>query len=222
MSQFIILGTSHIAQESVNKIKSTIEIAKPAVVAVELDAMRLHALIHNPKSRISISAITKIGVKGFLFALLGSYIQKKLGKIVGLTPGSDMLTAVKVAHKNNIPVALIDRNIEITLKRFSQTLTWAERFRFLGDIVKGLFFPKSQLKKYGNINLKTVPSKELIKMLTTELKTRYPNVYKVLIAERNKYMINQLKALSKKYPETTILAVVGAGHQEEIENGLQI
>src|SRR3989344_7746802 len=153
MSQFIIIGTSHIAQESVTKIKHTIELTKPAVVAVELDQMRLHALLTNQKSKISLRDISRIGFKGYLFALLGSYIQKKLGKVVGLAPGSDMLTAVKLAHKSNIPVALIDRNIEITLKRFSQTLTWAERFRFLGDIVKGLFFPKSQLKKYGNINL---------------------------------------------------------------------
>src|SRR3989344_6827887 len=120
MSQFIIIGTSHIAQESVNKIKSTIERTKPQVVAVELDQMRLYGLINNQKSKISLRDIRTIGFKGYLFALLGSYVQKKLGKLVGLAPGSDMLTAVKIAQKNNIPFALIDRIIEITLRRFSQ------------------------------------------------------------------------------------------------------
>jgi len=220
MSQFIIIGTSHIAQESVTKIKHTIELTKPAVVAVELDQMRLHALVTNQKSKISLRDISRIGFKGYLFALLGLYIQKKLGKVVGLAPGSDMLTAVKLAHKSNIPVALIDRSIEITLRRFSHYLSWKERFRFFGDIIKGLIFPRSQIKKFGNIDLKSVPSKEVITKLVNELKERYPNVYKVLIAERNKYMINQLKALQKQYSEGTIVAVVGAGHQDELEKAL--
>jgi len=219
MSQFIIVGTSHIAQESVTKIKSTIELTKPQVVAVELDHMRLHGLMTNQKSKVSLRDIKHIGFKGYVFALLGSYIQKKLGKLVGLAPGSDMLTAVKIAQKNNIPYALIDRDITVTLKRFSKALSWTERFRFLSDIIKGLLFSRSQLKKFGNIDLKTVPSKEIINKLINELKQRYPNVYRVLIAERNRYMIAQLKALGKQYPGT-IVAVVGAGHQDELEKGL--
>src|SRR3989344_6927999 len=98
MAKFIIVGTSHIARQSIAEIKKTIENEKPSVIAVELDAMRLQSLITN-KSKIELRMIIRVGVKGFIFALIGSYIQKKLGKIAGLAPGSDMLSAVKEAGK---------------------------------------------------------------------------------------------------------------------------
>jgi len=81
------------------------------------------------KNRIGLSAITQIGFKGYLFAVIGGYLQRKLGSMVGVMPGSEMKLAVQLAKKNNARIALIDRNIETTLKRFSESLTWKERFR---------------------------------------------------------------------------------------------
>jgi pheromone shutdown protein TraB len=133
-----------------------------------------------------------------------------------------MLTAVKTAHASHIPVALIDQRVDVTLRRFSQTLSWKERFTFLGDIVRGLFFPKKELEKYGlrGVNLQHVSSDETIARLIAQLKNRYPNVYKTLIAERNSYMLKQLKTLEKKHLDGTILVVVGAGHKEALEKAV--
>lgn len=219
MVNFILIGTSHIAQQSIEEIKTAIENHKPNIIAVELDAARFHSLLQNKRSKITLSTIKQIGIKGYLFVLIGSYIQKKLAKIVGTTPGSDMLTAIKHAKAKSIPLALIDQPIYITIRRFSQTLSWKERWNFLADIFRGIFFWKSQMKRYGldTIDLQKVPEEKLIQKLISHLKTRYPNIYKTLIDERNHFMEARLKEIAAQNTVATILVVIGAGHKEFLQ-----
>jgi pheromone shutdown-related protein TraB len=211
-----LLGTSHIAQGSVNEIINTIETSKPDIVAVELDKNRLAALLQKGKRPSLLRLIGKIGVTGMLFALIGAYMQRKLGKIVGVQPGEDMLAAVKTAGKHKLPLFLIDQNIEVTLARFSKFFTWREKFRLLKDIFMALFFQKRQLKKYGfdTIDLTSVPPKKLIHQLIGRVKEEYPSVYQVVIHERDMFMSLALIGIVKEHPDKQILAVVGAGHEE--------
>jgi len=205
----IILGTSHIAQSSIKAVKEAFT-DKPNIVAVELDPARLHALLSNQPATPQLKNIAHFGVKGFLFAVVGYFVQQKLGSIVGVKPGSDMMAAVKEARKNQIPLALIDRPIQVTLKRLSKTITWKEKWNFFIDLVKSPFAKKIK------INLAEVPEEALVKDLMKQLKKRYPNLYNVLVAERNKYMAKKLYIISKKESDKKILAVLGAGHVEDI------
>jgi len=43
-----------------------------------------------------------------------------LGKIVDMTPGSDMLAAVRLAQRDNRKLLLIDRDLHITLQRLNK------------------------------------------------------------------------------------------------------
>ena len=61
-----------------------------------------------------------------------------------------------------------------------------------------------------------MPEKKLIRMMIGRVKERYPNIHKVLIEERNYYMARKLKKIMTNYPDEKILAVVGAGHAEDI------
>ncbi len=214
----ILLGTSHIASQSIKEITQTVTSEKPTVIAVELDQRRLYALLQKKRPGFSFSFIRRIGVKGTLFALLGSWVQQKMGRFVGVEPGADMLTAVKLAKSHNIKLALIDQDIEITLQNFSKALSWKERFRFIGDLIRAVFFQKRELHRLGleNLDLRTVPSRQLIRRLTKELQDRYPNVYRVLIEERNQVMATKLHTLMDQFSEGIILAVVGAGHEEDL------
>jgi pheromone shutdown-related protein TraB len=220
MANIIILGTSHIAQQSVDDIKRAIIEEKPDIIAIELDKKRLHALLSGQKAKIRIADIGRIGFKGWLFVIIGQFIQKKLGKIVGMDPGSDMLEAINQAKQHNIQLALIDQDIEVTLRRFSKTLSWKERFRFVADIFKGIFAGKKQAAHVGldNLDLSSVPTDELITKMVTELKKRYPNIYRTLITERNTVMIHRLAHLATKNPDKKILAVVGAGHKDALQD----
>jgi pheromone shutdown-related protein TraB len=214
-----IIGTSHIAKESVNEIKQEIKNNQPDIVALELDLQRAASLMQKETRKVGMRDALKIGVKGYLFVKIGQFVQQKLGKMVGVAPGSEMKTALETAKKEKIQVALIDQPITITLKNFSKNLTWKEKFRFVGDIFKGIFFRKRQMKQLGldQFDLTKVPEKELIKKMMGQMKKRYPNVYKTLVSDRNKYMVKKLVQVMRKNPGKNILAVVGAGHKEGME-----
>ena len=209
-----IIGTSHIAAQSVQEIERAIEQQKPDIICVELDIQRASALLDERKRKITVAQILQIGVKGYVFAKLGQYVQQKLGKVVGVAPGSDMKTALEIARKTKIDVAFIDQPIQITLKKFSKALTWKEKMRFVIDFFKGIFSPKKQMKKLGlqNLDLRKVPKDELILKMMGQVQERYPSIYKVLVEDRNKYMVKKLVILLRKHPDKKILAVVGAGH----------
>lgn len=209
-----LIGTSHIAKQSLDDVKNAFETFKPEIVAIELDKRRLIALVNKKKIRgPGLRDIRRIGIKGFIFSLIGAWVENKLGKFVGVAPGSEMKTAVKLAKNNKIPVALIDQDIEITLKRFSKELTWREKWNFFADIFKAAVLRK---KEELGFDLKTVPSKQVIKKLINKVRKRYPSIYKVLIIERNKVMARNLAALMKAKPGKRILGIIGAGHEEEI------
>ena len=208
----VMVGTSHIAKQSIDEVKKAVEFYNPKIIALELDKKRLPTLMQKKHGRLKIRDIRKIGFKGFIFSLIGEWVEKKLGEKVNIKPGSEMKEAFKIARKKNIKVALIDQDIEITLKKFSKKLTWKEKFRFLVDIFKGIILRKKEI----DFDLTKVPDKKVIDRLIKKVKKRYPNVYDVLIRDRNKVMARNLYSLINKNPEKRIVAVVGAGHEEEI------
>ena len=206
-----IIGTSHIAKQSLEDVEKEIVEGKPDIIALELDRRRLYSLFKKP-GKIRIYDIKRVGIKGFIFSLIGAWVEKKLGKLVGVSPGSEMKKAVKLAKRDGIKIALIDQDIETTLKRFSQSLTWKEKWNFIVDIVKAIFVRKKVIE----FDLTKVPSRNVIKKLVGQLKKRYPNIYKVLIEERNEVMAENLRKIMEIYPDKKILAIIGAGHEDDI------
>jgi pheromone shutdown-related protein TraB len=211
-----LIGTSHIAKQSLDDVKKAIIDGKPDIIALELDKLRLYSLFKKP-GKIRLYDIKKVGLKGFIFSLIGAWVEKKLGKMVGVAPGSEMKNAAILARKYDIKLALIDQDINLTLKRFSKMLTWKEKWNFFIDIISA-FFGK---KEVVNFDLTKVPNKQVIKKLIGDVKKRYPNVYKVLIEERNEVMAFNLKGILDQNPDKKILAIVGAGHEEDIIELLQ-
>jgi pheromone shutdown-related protein TraB len=216
----MLVGTSHIARQSLDEIENAFHAHKPGIVAVELDRQRLRSLFSEEKNRVGVSHIRRVGLKGYLFAVVGGWLQRKLGSVVGMKPGSEMKHAVELAKKAGVKIALIDQEIEVTLRKFSARLSWKEKLRFLADIFKSVFFKKKAMQEMGidpaRFDLTKVPEKELVRKLTAQLKKRYPNVYDVLVRERNFIMANNIAKLMHKFPDEPVLAVVGAGHEEEI------
>ncbi len=222
--QIRLIGTSHIAKQSVHEVQYNIEHFRPDVVCVELDAMRLKALLDEDKrnNNTPFWMIFRIGIVGYIFAKLGSWGSRKLGKMVGVEPGDEMLAAVRGAREKNIKLALIDQPIEITLSRFSSKITFREKMRFVKDIFASVIFPKKAMAELGvdirEMDLNKVPSAKLIKGLVGVMKKKYPNAYLVLVDERNKIMSLNIMKLAQKHER--ILAVVGAGHLEGMKEEL--
>ena len=144
--------------------------------------------------------------------MLGAWAEKKLGNLVGVAPGPEMKQAIKIAKKENIKLALIDQDIEITLQRLSRAITWKEKRNFLIDLIKAIFLRKKEIE----FDLTMVPDKKIIKKLTNQLKERYPNVYKVLIEERNIVIAANINKLMNLNPDKKILVILGAGHIDDV------
>src|SRR3989344_800051 len=198
-----LVGTCHIAKQSIIEVKEAIEKEAPSIVALELDYVRYQKLTSDKKEKFSIKDINIIN-------LIGAYVEKKIGEKVGVTPGAEMKEAINLAQKNKINIALIDQDIRITLKRLKKELTAKEKLRFIWDIIKSMMIQDSELK----IDLTKVPKKKVITKILVMVKDRYPSIYKVLVEERNKVMSRKL--LSLMQTNKNVVAVVGAGHIEGI------
>ena len=137
-----IIGTSHIAIESVKEVRDVILKEKPEIVALELDRARFKALIEgeNEKRGPRLSDIKVIGLNGYVFSLIGAYAERKLGEIVGVKPGDEMKEAAQTGKDVGARIALIDQRIEITLRKFSKEITLKEKLRFVYEIIKNIWF----------------------------------------------------------------------------------
>lgn len=205
INNIYILGTSHVAEQSIRQVNTYFNEIHPDILALELDRNRLYSLKHNTKRAKNLDLLKALGLGGFLFYLFGEFAQKKIGKILKINPGSDMLTAYNLGSKNKVKIALIDRDIQLTLRRFSKKFKPRELIKLIFSIFK-------KAPKQEKIDLKKVPSDELIDMAISELKTSFPSMYNVLVHERDIYMAKKLVSLSLLFPEEKIMAVVGAGH----------
>jgi len=212
-----IIGTSHIAKESVEEVKKFILEEKPDLITLELDILRFTALLNKRKKRISIKDLKKIGTMGVIFNTMGAWAEKKLGKMVDTKPGAEMLAAIKLAKQKKIPIVLIDQDMRITLSRLSKQVTWKEKLKLLFDFMLGNFHNSKKIK----IDLNKVPDEKTIKKLTMEFKKRYPSLYNVIVIERNEVMAKNLNKLSTKEHDKKILSIMGAGHKEDIINLLK-
>lgn len=201
-----IIGTSHISKESVNRIEKEFRSFNPDIVLIELDRLRLQGLLTKQKSSTNPGMIRQVGLNGYIFAIIGSFIQKKLGSVVQMEPGADMLKAYDLAKDNDKKILLIDQDIRITLRKFSKG------FREKGRLAKDLFlspFTKEKIR----IRLDKVPGPELISRLLDQMKDRYPSIYKIFVEDRNKIMARNILHAARANPLSRMLVVVGAGHE---------
>jgi pheromone shutdown protein TraB len=65
-------------------------------------------------------------------------VQARLGERFDVTPGADMLSAVETAEELGIDVALVDRDINETMRRFWSQMGLIEKLRMIGGLAFGI------------------------------------------------------------------------------------
>ncbi|MBI4139679.1 TraB/GumN family protein [Candidatus Woesearchaeota archaeon] len=223
-----IIGTSHIAKESILDVRNAFDGGSIDILALELDDGRLRAILDRDKLgskhlSFSFRDVRNLGVKTYLFARFISWAETYLGRKVGISPGSEMLQAFKLAKKNNVSVALVDQDVRITLKKL-RGLSWKEYWNFFVDLFKGVlagfgFISRKSIPGFEVLhNLEKVPSDDCIEKILLQTKFRYPTIYRVLVSERNRFIARRIASLQHQNPGAKILAVIGAGHKKEVEH----
>ena len=214
----ILIGTAHISEESVNEVKEAIQKYKPNIVAVELCKRRYESITNKDKwENTPVTALLKSNNAYLMLAqTFLSSIQRRLGKEYGVEPGSEMVAAMKEAENNNLEVALVDRDISVTLKRAWKTMGIREKFRLVWEFLKAMIgFDEEELE---GLDLKEIMDQDVISAMMEEFGQIAPSITTVLIHERDTYIAKKILDESKK---GKVVAVVGAGHIKGIQKHLQ-
>ena len=114
-----LIGTAHVSKESIEEVTQTIKTLSPDCVAIELDEKRADSIQNAERySQLDIIKVLKRH-EGFLLLanLILSSFQRRMGLNVGVKPGDEMLAAINTANQMNISSVMVDRPIQITLKR---------------------------------------------------------------------------------------------------------
>ena len=134
-----VVGTAHVSADSVAEVEEVIDEEHPDVVAVELDEGRYRQLKGQTPDDLEASDLLRGNtVFQFLAYWMLSYVQSRLGERFDIQPGAEMLAAVEAAEAQGAEVALVDRDIQVTIQRFWRKLSTLERIRLVGGLALGV------------------------------------------------------------------------------------
>jgi len=193
-----VYGTSHVSEESFKVIDEAIEEHDPDVIALELDHIRLNSLLGDDKQD-----------SGSLFAHLIKYFQNRVGAKTGVMPGEEMKYAYDKAVKDGRDVAMVDQDIRVTLQRLNGVRRKEKAKAAFSMILGFLGFGEK-------FDVSEIPDDEMISDLVEEMKKEFPGLYRVLMEERNQYIVEALKEVDQK-SDGDVVAFLGAAHVGKVE-----
>ena len=213
--EIILLGTAHVSKQSIEDVKEAIQTEMPDVVCVELDQARYDTLT-NPKEwkEIDIMKLLKEG-KGFLLLanLALQAFQKKLGLEMGVKPGDEMKAAIEMSKELNINTSLVDRPVQVTLKRAWAKSSFTNKSKLIAIMLSSVFTNE----KLSPEEIEKLKMESAMDGVMADVSDELPNIKEVLIDERDQYLASKIwKTEGKK-----LIAVLGAGHLPGVEKFLK-
>jgi len=134
-----VVGTAHVSSDSVEEVERVVAEEEPDTVAVELDEGRFRQMQGDAPEDLDPRELLK-GSMAFQFLAywLLSYVQQRLGEQFGIEPGSDMKAAIDAAEAAGSEVALVDRDIQVTIQRFWSRMSGTEKLRMVAELALGV------------------------------------------------------------------------------------
>lgn len=211
-----LVGTAHVSPESVTLVRQVIQEVRPQVVAVELDHNRKTALVDKKRfEETPITDLLRSGRSSFILAqsMLASY-QRRMGAKYGIEPGAEMLAAIQEAEGLGAEVALVDRDIGITLRRAYALMGLREKMRLSWEMLKSMTGADDQ----EEVEVDEILKDDVLTAMMGELAEMAPTVATVLVSERDAFLASNIHEASKR---GTVVAVLGAGHLKGVEQYLR-
>jgi len=139
-----VVGTAHVSAESAERVEETIRDRRPDMVAVELDEGRYRQMQGEAPDDIEAKDLLSGNtVFQFLAYWMLSYVQTQMGERFDIEPGADMKAAVDTAEELGLGLALVDRDIQVTMQRFWTRLSLGEKLKLVGGLAVGITNPFS-------------------------------------------------------------------------------
>ena len=204
--EFVLVGTAHISQQSVDLVREVIEGEKPDCVCVELDPQRFEALSKEQRFQAQDlrSIIRNKQLAALMMNLMLASYQKRLGMKLGVTPGSELLEATRTAEEMEIPISLCDRDIRITLRRAWNSLSFWRKSMLASGVLASAF----ESPEISEEELARIRQQDVLSELMKELGETMPQLKTALIDERDAYLAQKIRSTEG----AKVVVVVGAGH----------
>jgi pheromone shutdown-related protein TraB len=223
--EIVLVGTAHVSRESIDEVNGIIRNEKPDLICVELDEGRYNAMIQKDNwEKLNMVSVFREG-KGFLLManLVLSGFQRRMGNELGVKPGEEMKTALDTAKELNIPHALCDREVQVTLRRAWTGCGLWNRSKLLATLLTSAF----TTEKLSAKEIEELKNRSELDGMMSELASYLPQVKETLIDERDQYLAANIWASAaggqaeSPRPVKKIIAVVGAGHMQGIKAHLE-
>jgi pheromone shutdown-related protein TraB len=143
--------------------------------------------------------------------LLLSAYQKKMGDKIGIKPGAEMIAAIEESKNTGSLLKLVDRPIDVTLKRVTRQLGFIDKISMLASVLTYLF-SKDEVEEVNEATIESLKDSSVILDTINELGLKFPNVKKYLLDERDSYMAYKVSRIKGE----KILVVLGAAHLEGV------
>jgi pheromone shutdown-related protein TraB len=213
MGEIRLVGTAHVSEKSVAEVRAAIEEFQPGIVGVELDPGRYNALRHE-QAPPKVEDVLKAGnFSQLLFQWTLAYLQRKIGMDVGVEPGAEMVAAIEEVEGRGLPLALIDRDIRITLARFWEGMSLWEKVKMVYALALSVGGVEGD-----EIDIDALTRQDVVSAALEEFRKFSPNGARALIDERDAYLARRILDLSGRYDR--VMAVIGAGHVRGVERYL--
>lgn len=209
-----LIGTAHISKESIDQVTAFIREQKPDCVAIELDEQRFKSLSDKDSWRkMDIIKVLK-EKKGFLMLanLVLSGFQRRMGENIGVKPGDEMRAAYMTANELSIPIAMVDRPIQVTLRRaWAKNSLWG-KCKLLAALLTSAF----EKEPVNSEQIENLKNKSEMDSMMGEISEYMPAVKEVLIDERDRYLAAHIWCAEGN----NVAAILGAGHLPGVERHL--
>lgn len=196
-----LVGVGHVFAISEN-VKAVIRSRRPALVCLELDPARYHALTHKEEAR-------DIPLQYILLAKF----QKRMASKFGTEVGDEMLAGAEGAREVGAKLALIDMDAATIFGDLWRRMSFTEKVRLMGGALVGLVSSKKTVEKeienYSNDDAKYLE----------QMGEGFPVIKEVLIDRRNAHMARQITALAVDHPNMVV--IVGDGHVPGLVDALK-
>ena len=212
--EIVLVGTSHISKESAELVKEVIEKESPDTVCLEWDKTRYNKYM-NPDEWSDTDIVQVIKQKKLIVlisSVIYSLIQKHLAKINDSVPGAEFFQAVNSAEKSGAKLALVDRDSQITFKRFWRLIPLRKKALFphaFGKVLEGAEDSKEEMKKLLN--------SENFEPIFEQLQQTYPELWESFLIERDLYM--STKILNEEGKK--IVVIIGQAHLNGVEKNIK-
>ena len=204
--EITLIGTAHVSRESADLVTRVIEEEKPDTVCVELCESRYKAI--KQKNRWQNTDLIKVIREKKSFLLLSNLLltsfQKKIGQKLGIKPGEEMIRAMDAADSVGAHIYLADRDIRITLSRTWRLMGLWTKMKLLAQLVTSM----GEVDSIKEEDIEKMKDKDVLETLLSEIGETLPELRRILIDERDKYLTERIRSA----PGKRIVAVVGAGH----------